>query len=112
MNLHGNRRLNHALHIVAITQLRHDSDSRRYHLRKIAEGATLRAPSSAASARRAIASSGWGGRDADPAAATRLNQRHPSAAAATVPAVVGLDERRIKCKPVLGGLIHEYHHAA
>ena len=41
-----------------------------------------------------------------------LNQRHPNAAAATVPAVVGLDERRITCKPVLGGLIHEYHHAA
>ena len=34
------------------------------------------------------------------------------AAATTVPAVVGLDERRIKCKLVLSGLIHEYHHAA
>jgi hypothetical protein len=25
---------------------------------------------------------------------------------------VSLDERRIKCKPVLGGLIHEYHKVA
>ena len=41
-----------------------------------------------------------------------LNQRPPNAAATTVPAAAGLDERRIKCKPVLGGLIHEYHHAA
>jgi hypothetical protein len=41
-----------------------------------------------------------------------LSQRHPGAAAATVPVVVGLDERRIKCGPVLGGLIHEYHKAA
>ncbi len=41
-----------------------------------------------------------------------LNQRHPNAAATTVPAVVGLDERRITCKTVLGGIIHEYHHAA
>jgi putative transposase len=40
-----------------------------------------------------------------------LNQRPPNAAATTVPAA-GLDERRIRCKPVLGGLIHEYHHAA
>ena len=31
---------------------------------------------------------------------------------AAVPAVVGFDERWIKCKPVLGGLIHEYHQAA
>ena len=41
-----------------------------------------------------------------------LNQRSPNAAATTVPAVVRLDERRIICKPVLCGLIHEYHHAA
>ena len=41
-----------------------------------------------------------------------LNQRHPNAVATTVHALVGLDERRITCKQVLGGLIHEYHHAA
>jgi len=41
-----------------------------------------------------------------------LNQRHPNAVATTVHALVGLDERRIACKQVVGGLIHEYHHAA
>ena len=42
----------------------------------------------------------------------RLNQCSPNAVATTVPAVVSPDERRTICKPVLGGLIHEYHHAA
>jgi hypothetical protein len=41
-----------------------------------------------------------------------LNQRHPNAVGPTVPAVVGLDERRIICIPVLCGLIHRYHEAA
>jgi transposase len=40
VNLHGNRRLNHALHIAAITQLRYDCAGRRYYLRKIADGKT------------------------------------------------------------------------
>ncbi|HEY5185318.1 MAG TPA: IS110 family transposase [Actinomycetes bacterium] len=40
VNLHGNRRLNHALHIAAIVQLRYDCEGRRYYLRKIAEGKT------------------------------------------------------------------------
>ena len=40
VNLHGNRRLNHALHIAAIVQLRHDCEGRRYYLRKIADGKT------------------------------------------------------------------------
>jgi len=40
VNLRGNRRLNHALHIAAITQLRYDCEGRRYYLRKIAEGKT------------------------------------------------------------------------
>jgi transposase len=39
----GNRRLNHALHIAAITQLRHrHSPGRRYYDRKLAEGHTPR----------------------------------------------------------------------
>ena len=42
VNLHGNRRLNHALHIVAITQLRYDCDGRRYYQRKIAAGKTIK----------------------------------------------------------------------
>jgi transposase len=40
VNLRGNRRLNHALHIAAIAQLRFDCDGRRYYLRKLADGKT------------------------------------------------------------------------
>jgi transposase len=40
VNLHGNRRLNHAIHIAAIVQLRFDCDGRRYYQRKIADGKT------------------------------------------------------------------------
>ncbi len=37
----GNRRLNHAIHMAAITQIRHrHSDGRAYYDRKIAEGKT------------------------------------------------------------------------
>jgi transposase len=39
----GNRRLNHALHIAAITQIRYPhSPGRRYYDRKLAEGKTPR----------------------------------------------------------------------
>ena len=50
----GNRRLNHALHCAAITQIRHrHSPGRGYYERKLAEGKTRAkrsAPSSAGSA--------------------------------------------------------------
>jgi transposase len=36
----GNRRINRALHIMAIVQLRHDTDGRRYDDRRVAEGKT------------------------------------------------------------------------
>jgi transposase len=36
----GNRRINRALHIMAIVQLRHDTEGRRYHRRKLAAGKT------------------------------------------------------------------------
>ena len=38
LNLRGNRILNHAIHIAAITQLRHDTNGRVYFDKKIAEG--------------------------------------------------------------------------
>jgi transposase len=39
--LRGNRRLNHAIHMAAITQIRHrHSDGRTYYERKLAEGKT------------------------------------------------------------------------
>jgi transposase len=38
LNMRGNRRLNHAIHIDAVTQLRHDTPGRIYYDRKIAEG--------------------------------------------------------------------------
>src|SRR5215813_7260956 len=39
LSLRGNRRLNHAIHMAAITQIRHKhSDGRAYYERKIAEG--------------------------------------------------------------------------
>jgi len=41
LSLRGNRRLNHAIHMAAITQLRYKhSDGRGYYDRKIAEGKT------------------------------------------------------------------------
>ena len=38
----GNRRINRVLHIMAIAQLRHDTEGRRYYDRKIASGKTKR----------------------------------------------------------------------
>jgi transposase len=41
LSLRGNRRLNHAIHMAAITQIRHaHSDGRAYYERKLAEGKT------------------------------------------------------------------------
>ena len=37
LNPRGNRQLNHALHVAAITQISHDTIGRAYFLRKIAE---------------------------------------------------------------------------
>jgi transposase len=34
----GNRQLNHALHMIAICQVRHDTQGRTYYRRKLAEG--------------------------------------------------------------------------
>jgi len=40
LNPRGNRILNHAIHIAAVTQLRHDTNGRAYFDKKIAEGKT------------------------------------------------------------------------
>jgi transposase len=41
LSLRGNRKLNHAIHMVAVTQVRHrDSAGRAYYDRKLAEGKT------------------------------------------------------------------------
>ncbi len=40
LNPRGNRKLNHAIHIAAISQLRYHSEGRAYYDRKIAEGKT------------------------------------------------------------------------
>jgi transposase len=40
LNPRGNRRLNHAIHIIAVAQIRHPSEGRRYFDRKVAEGKT------------------------------------------------------------------------
>jgi transposase len=41
LSLRGNRRINHAIHMAAVTQIRHNhSDGRAYYDRKIAEGKT------------------------------------------------------------------------
>jgi transposase len=40
LNPRGNRKLNHALHIAAICQLRHPGEGRVYYQKKIAEGKT------------------------------------------------------------------------
>ncbi len=38
LNPRGNRKLNHAIHIAAVSQLRHDTEGRAYYDRKLAEG--------------------------------------------------------------------------
>ena len=38
LNPRGNRKLNHALHLAAVTQVRHATPGRAYDQRKIAEG--------------------------------------------------------------------------
>ncbi len=40
LNPRGNRQLNHALHVAAITQIAHDTIGRAYFERKIDEGKT------------------------------------------------------------------------
>ena len=40
LNPHGNRQLNHALHMAAVTQIRNDTPGRAYYVRKITEGKT------------------------------------------------------------------------
>ncbi len=41
LSLRGNRRINHAIHMAAITQIRHrHSDGRAYYDKKLAEGKT------------------------------------------------------------------------
>jgi transposase len=38
LNPRGNRQLNHVIHMIAVTQVRHDTPGRAYYLRKQAEG--------------------------------------------------------------------------
>jgi len=38
LNPRGNRKLNHAMHLIAVTQVRHDTPGRVYYQRKITEG--------------------------------------------------------------------------
>ena len=38
LNPRGNRQLNHALHLIAVTQIAHDTPGRAYYDRKLAEG--------------------------------------------------------------------------
>jgi transposase len=42
LNPRGNRRLNHALHVAAVTQVAHDTPGRAFYLRKIAQGHSRR----------------------------------------------------------------------
>jgi transposase len=40
LNTRGNRQLNHALHMIAVTQVGHDTPGRDYYQRKLTEGKT------------------------------------------------------------------------
>ena len=40
LNPRGNRQLNHAIHVIAVTQVGHDTPGRAYYLRRQAEGKT------------------------------------------------------------------------
>jgi len=42
LNPQGNRRLNHAMHVIAMAQISHQSDGRKYFDRKVAEGKTTK----------------------------------------------------------------------
>ena len=42
LNPRGNRQLNHALHMIAISQAMHDTEGRCYYQRKLAEGKTAK----------------------------------------------------------------------
>jgi transposase len=42
LNPRGNRQLNHALHMIAISQTRHDTAGRVYYQRKLTEGKTAK----------------------------------------------------------------------
>ncbi|HEY5024868.1 MAG TPA: IS110 family transposase [Acidimicrobiales bacterium] len=42
LNPRGNRHLNHAIHLIAIAQIRHPNDGRQYFDRKVAEGKTTK----------------------------------------------------------------------
>jgi transposase len=42
LNPRGNRRLNHAIHVIAISQIRHQREGRKYFDRKVAEGKTTK----------------------------------------------------------------------
>jgi len=42
LNPRGNRRLNHAIHVMAICQIRHPGEGRKYFDRKVAEGKTTK----------------------------------------------------------------------
>ena len=58
LSLRGNRRINHAIHMAAITQLRHKhSEGRAYYEKKLAEGKRTKRRSGPSSARSATPSS-------------------------------------------------------
>jgi transposase len=62
----GNRRLNHAIHMAAVTQIRYrHSPGRAYYQKKLAEGKTGKSPPSpqlpSAAAHRPILSHRWAG---------------------------------------------------
>lgn len=50
LNPRGNRKVNHALHVAAVTQLRNDTEGRTYYDRKIAEGKSSKESSALSSA--------------------------------------------------------------
>jgi transposase IS116/IS110/IS902 family protein len=58
LSLRGNRRVNHAIHMAAITQIRHrHSEGRAYYEKKLAEGKRTKRRSGPSSARSATPSS-------------------------------------------------------
>ncbi len=71
LSLRGNRRLNHAIHMAAVTQIRHaHSDGRKYYDKKIAEGKTGK--EALRCLKRRISNAIW--------ACLRADARHASAA--------------------------------
>ena len=78
LNPRGDRQLNHAIHMAAVTQVRHDTPGRAYYLRKQAEGKRAKKHSTHSSAASdASTNASWPTLNADPPTSSSHRTQHP-----------------------------------